>query len=160
MQELMKMEIWVLWRYAWVNGKKTKVPFAASGGPSGTDEKFRDTWVSYEEIQRAASSVKCDGIGFILPHGYFLLDIDHRAPDDPLSKELLNRFSTYTETSVSGQGTHMIGKCDPARVPTEIGKDGKPHVSSEYYQKNPHNHVELYIHVQHLIGMKLLCRLN
>ena len=69
MQELKNMKIWVLWRYTRVRGKITKVPFAASGGPSGADEKFRNTWVSYEEIQRAASSAKCDGIGFILPCG-------------------------------------------------------------------------------------------
>ena len=86
MQELKKMKIWVLWRFARVQGKTTKVPFAASSRPSGTDEKFRDTWVSYEEIQRAAASVKCDGIGCILPRGYFLLDIDHRELDDPLMK--------------------------------------------------------------------------
>ena len=145
MQELMKMEIWVLWRYAWVNGKKTKVPFAATGGPSGTDEKFRDTWVSYEEIRRAASSVKCDGIGFILPRGYFLLDIDHRNLDDPLMKTLLERFgNTYSEYSVSGQGVHVLGMEKPDLLPRRVDDKGKPRLSGEFYQKNPKDHIELY----------------
>ena len=107
MQELKNMKIWVLWRYTRVRGKITKVPFAASGGPSGADEKCRNTWVSYEEIQRAASSAKCDGIGFILPCGYFLLDIDHRSMDDPLMKTLLERCAgeqkPFGRMVVSGQ---------------------------------------------------------
>lgn len=145
MQELKEMKIWLLWRYKIVKGKITKCPFSAKGGPSGADEKFRSTWVTYEEAWEVSSSVQCDGIGFVLPAGYFLLDIDHRTPDDPLSMNLLNRFHTYTETSVSGGGTHIIGKSDLARIPTETDKKGKPRVSGEFYQKNPHIEVELYI---------------
>ena len=145
MQELKKMKIWVLWRYARVRGKITKVPFAASGKPSGTDEKFRDTWVTYEEIQRAASSVKCDGIGFILPRGYFLLDIDHRNQDDPLMKTLLERFgNTYSERSVSGTGAHVLGKEKQDLIPSYIDDKGKLKLSREFFQKNSKIHIELY----------------
>ena len=145
MQELKKMKIWVLWHYAKVHGRITKVPFAASGGPSGTDDKFRDTWVSYEEILRAASSVKCDGIGFILPCGYFLLDIDHRDLDDPLAKTLLERFgNTYSEYSVSGHGVHVLGKEKQDLLPTYIDNEGNLRLSQEFYQRNSKDHVELY----------------
>ncbi len=145
MRELKKMKIWVLWRYAKVHGKKTKVPFAASGGPSGTDEKFRDTWASYEEIKRAASSVKCDGIGFILPSGYFLLDIDNRDLNDPLAKVLLERFgNTYSEYSVSGHGAHVLGKEKQNLLPSYIDEEGKSRLSQEFYQKNAKDHIELY----------------
>ncbi len=145
MQELKKMKIWVLWRYAKVKGKITKVPFAASGGPSGTDDNFRETWVSYEEIQRAALSVKCDGIGFILPCGYFLLDIDHRDLDDPLMKTLLERFgNTYSERSVSGHGVHVLGKEKQDLLPTCIDEKGNLRLSQEFYQRNSKDHIELY----------------
>lgn len=145
MQELKKMKIWVLWHYAKVHGRITKVPFAASGGPSGTDDKFRETWVSYEEILRAASSIKCDGIGFILPCGYFFLDIDHRDLDDPLAKTLMERFgNTYSEYSVSGHGMHVLGREKRELIPSYIDEKGRPRLSQEFYQKNPKDHIELY----------------
>ena len=145
MQELKEMKIWVLWRYARVKGKKTKVPFAAGGGPSGADEKYRDTWVSYEEILRAASSVKCDGIGFILPCGYFFLDIDNRDLDDPLVRTLLERFgNTYSEYSVSGRGEHVLGREKKELIPSYVDENGKERLSRDFYQKNPKEHIELY----------------
>jgi len=39
MQELMDMKIWFPWRYVIdKDGKVKKLPFAASGGATGTDE--------------------------------------------------------------------------------------------------------------------------
>jgi P4 family phage/plasmid primase-like protien len=145
MQELKQMRIWLCWKYRVVKGKKTKVPVSAKGGPTGTDRKYQSTWVTYEEARRAASAMHCNGIGFVLPDGYFLLDIDHRSADDPLTRELLEQFSTYTETSVSGQGIHIIGKCDLDKIPVVTDKDGRRRLSGEFYQKNPGLQVELYI---------------
>ena len=145
MQELKQMEIWLGWRFRTVKGKKTKVPVSARGGPTGTDRKYRPTWVTCEEALRAAPKMHLDGTGFVLPEGYFLLDIDHRPVDDPLSRELLDRFSTYAETSVSGRGIHIIGKCDLDRIPTVTDPDGRRRLSGEFYQKNSRLRVELYI---------------
>ena len=38
-------------------------------------------------------------IGFIIPEGYFFLDIDHRDTQSDLVQILLKQFQTYTETS-------------------------------------------------------------
>lgn len=145
MQELKEMKTWVLWRYARVRGKTKKVPIAANGEASGANEAFRPTWVTYEEARQAALSIKCDGIGFVLPQGYFLLDIDHKNLNDPLAKELLERFgNTYQEYSVSGHGVHAVGREKQGLLPTYIDKEGKTRLKPEYYQKNSKDDIELY----------------
>ena len=146
MQELKSMKIWLCWRFEKnKQGKITKVPYSVTGRRIGTSLEYEKFWVTNDGVASADQKKKFDGIGFILPAGYFLLDIDDRSLDDPLAKELLARFSTYMETSVSGHGIHVIGKCDLDKIPTETKRDGKLQVSSVFYVKNPNNHVELYI---------------
>ena len=135
---------WLCWRYETRKGKRTKVPYAPSGCSVGTDAKYASTWVTYEEALQAAERNGYDGIGFVIPEGYFFLDIDHRGVDDPYVQMLLERFSSYAELSVSGNGIHIYGRCDLSRIPTFVGKDGRLKLSREFYMKNP-NEVELYI---------------
>lgn len=54
MQELKEMRIWVCWNRKEKDGRITKVPCAATGGATGTNEKYRNTWVTYEEAVAAA----------------------------------------------------------------------------------------------------------
>ena len=147
MQELKKMKNWICWRYK--KDRKTgllrKVPVAASGKPTGVDEKYSGTWVTYEEAVQAEKVKEFGGVGCVLPEGYFLLDIDHRGLDDSLTRKLLGRFSSYTEHSVSGTGVHIIGKCDLSRIPQFTNREGEVKLSPEYYQKNSKIEVELYI---------------
>ena len=144
MQELMKEKQWLCWNYATKkDGKPTKVPCTIEGRPTGTTLKYQDTWVTYDRAARAAHNYS--GTGFVLPAGVFLLDLDDRDVNDPLAKELLERFHTYAETSVSGHGIHIIGRCDLSRIPWDRSKPDKLCLSPEYYQKNPSLKMELYI---------------
>ena len=147
MQELMDMKIWMLWRWATdQNGNPTKKPFAARGGPTGTDDKWSHTWVKYNEAVKAKehNSVAA-GVGFKIPKGYYFIDIDHKALSDPLVQTILARHDSYAEYSVSGTGIHQYGKCDFTQIPTYIGKDRKTKLDRQFYMKNPHNDLELYI---------------
>ncbi|WP_123054413.1 hypothetical protein [Clostridium sp. JN-1] len=55
MQELMDMKIWFLWRKE-INGDRiNKIPFAASAGATGTNEKYQHTWVTYDEAVTATA---------------------------------------------------------------------------------------------------------
>ena len=145
MQELKTQKIWVLWSMRQNrDGRPTKVPHAAGGGATGTDGAHSGTWVTYEEAARAAKSAKASGVGFVIPEGYFFLDIDHRDPDDSLVQELLARFGSYAEYSVSGNGIHIYGSCDMERIPTYVNTNGKKKLANEFYQKNPNNGMELY----------------
>ncbi len=146
MQEIKQMRVWFLWRWDTnENGKPTKVPFAASGGATGTDENWRHTWITYDEAVAAADIKHAAGLGFKIPENYFFLDIDHRELSDPLAQTLLTRFDSYTERSVSGSGIHIYGKCDFTKLPTYIDKKGKVRLDNQFYQKNSNIDLELYV---------------
>ncbi|MBP3392374.1 MAG: AraC family ligand binding domain-containing protein, partial [Clostridia bacterium] len=49
---------------------------------------------------------------FVIPPGMFFLDIDHKKISDPLVQEMLQKFDSYSEFSVSGEGIHIYGLCD------------------------------------------------
>lgn len=144
MNDLQSRQIWLCWRWEIRKGKKTKVPREPSGCASGTDKKYASSWVTYQEAADAMAAGNFDGIGFVIPEGYFFLDIDHREVSDPYVQLLLERFSSYTEMSVSGTGIHIYGKCDLTRIPTYTDKKGKLRLDQDFYMKNP-NDVELYI---------------
>ncbi len=140
LSELKQQPLWLLWRRQQRGSKTAKVPCSAAGKACGTDEKYRHDWVTFDQAQQAAARIKADGIGFVIPTGMFFLDIDHRDPEDPQVRELLQRFPSYSETSVSGQGIHIYGLCDVTRLPVVRGK-----LSGEFYTHHPTNGLELYI---------------
>ena len=144
MAELMQQKLWFCWNYETRSGKRTKVPISAYGTPTGTNEPYAHTWVTYDEAVKAAREHGYSGVGFKIPKGYFFLDVDHKDLTDPYVQLLLERFDSYTEYSVSGGGIHIYGKCDIGRLPTYIDDKGKPRLNKAYYMKNPHNDTELY----------------
>lgn len=145
MQELKNLPIWFLWRKEMDGDRINKVPFAAGGGATGTNDKYRHTWVTYEEAVAAAKMVGAAGVGFVIPEGYFFLDIDHTDEDDPRVQTMLSRFDSYAEYSVSGNGLHIYGKVDLQKLPIAPDKNGKPRLDKQFYMKNPNNGIELYI---------------
>ena len=144
LSELKAMPIWVCWNKIEKNGRMTKVPCSAHGGKTGTNEEYRGTWVRYDEAIAAAQKYMYSGVGFVIPQGWFFLDIDHKELDDPFVQKILHRFDTYTEYSQSGSGLHLYGKCDFSRLPTEK-IDGRLRLDRRFYTKNPGNDLELYI---------------
>ena len=153
MQELKGMHIWMLWEWAaGKDGKMTKKPFAANGRACGTDEKFSGRWVTYAEAVEAMKKFpgRAAGVGFKIPGGYFFLDVDDKALEDPYVQMLLRRFASHAETSVSGNGTHIYGKYDLSQIPTYIKKETDKKTGEikerlcldrQFYMKNPHNDV-------------------
>ena len=99
----------------------SKKPFSITGIPTGSSEDHRNEWSYPAEAQAAFQNPEngFDGTGFIMPKGYFLLDVDHKDEDDPVLKDLLRLFPTYLEISPSGHGYHFYGKCDLDRIPQE-----------------------------------------
>lgn len=93
----------------------------------------------------AAEKVGAAGVGFVIPEGYFFLDIDHADKDDPRVQTMLSRFDSYSEYSVSGNGLHIYGKVDLQKLPIAPDKNGKPRLDKQFYMKNPNNGIELYI---------------
>ena len=147
MQELLAQKIWLLWKWGTRNGKKTKVPVALDGGSSGTSAEWSHTWGTSNEAFTAYRNVSIsDGIGFVIPKGYFFLDKDDVDLDDPFVKLLLERFNSYAEKSVSGNGLHIYGKCDFDKLPLTYDKQKQRYrLNQEFYVKNTELGLELYI---------------
>ena len=140
MKKLKQLRQWICWNLKTKDGRATKVPCAAGGGATGTDSPHASTWVTWQEAVSAAQTRHYTGVGFVIPQGYFFLDVDHRDTSDPLVQTLLNRFNTYAERSFSSNGLHIYGRCDLARLPIQDGK-----LARRYYTKNPNNGLELYV---------------
>ena len=133
MIQLKEKKIWILWNYQTTkSGKATKVPISAAGNKTGTSSDYLSTWVTYDEAVEAQKALNADGVGFVIPDGYFFLDIDHKEADAPLSQKMLSRFNSYAEISPSGNGLHIYGMCDLAKMP--LMDNGK--IEKEFYQKN------------------------
>jgi len=144
-QELMEQKIWICWNFAEVKGRRTKKPISAYDTPTGTNAAHAHTWVTYEEAKAAAEKNGYGGVGFVIPEGYFFLDIDHMALTDPFVQLMLERYHSYAEKSVSGEGLHIYGKCDRGQIPTYTDSKGTIRLAKEFYTKNPNNGVELYV---------------
>ena len=96
--ELKDKNLWFLWSAKpGRNGKVTKVPFAANGGATGTDDAHKGTWVSFDDAESARNQFRASGLGLKIPKGFFLLDIDHKDISDPFAQLMLSRFSSYAE---------------------------------------------------------------
>ncbi len=93
MEDLKKQKIWICWTLS----KGTKKTISAHGTPTSANvRKHGHTYVTYEEALQAKEEKGYTGVGFVIPEGYFFLDIDHRPQDDPLCQTLFERF-TYEE---------------------------------------------------------------
>lgn len=81
--ELKDKKLWFLWSAKpGKNGKVTKVPFAANGEATGTDDAHKGTWVSFDDAESARNQFQASGLGLKIPKGFFLLDIDHKDISD------------------------------------------------------------------------------
>ena len=145
MKSLKEKPLWLLWKKQNRNGKAAKIPFSATGGISGANGEYSSTWVTYQEAEQAAARKSADGVGFKIPNGVFFLDIDHKDLNDPMVKEILDLFNSYTEYSVSGDGIHVYGLCDFSKLPTYMDKAGSLKLSKDYYIHHPSNGLELYV---------------
>ena len=147
MDELKDKKLWFLWSAKpGRNWKVTKVPFAANGGATGTDDAHKGTWVSFDDAESARNQFQASGLGLKITKGFFLLDIDHKDISDPFAQLMLSRFSSYAEVSPSGKGIHIIGQCDITKLPVHFDDRRKKLVlDSEYYQKRSDIGLELYI---------------
>lgn len=110
MQTLKEMPIWVVWKYETVNGKRTKVLYSAkTKNKCGTNEKYQVQWVLFEEASNVAANANFDGVGFVIPRGYAVIDMDH-LEDENVPQQIGSLIPSYMEVSPSGEGRHIVAK--------------------------------------------------
>ena len=140
-EELKQKKLWVNWeKKKRANGKIDKVPISYSGGATGTNEEYKNTWGTFEQVDG-----KFDGSGIVLKEGLCSIDIDDNSLDNPIIQDIINTINTYTEGSPSGNGYHLLFVVDVDRIPIITDNEGKKKLDNKYYVKNPENHFECYI---------------
>lgn len=130
--ELKQRPQWVTWRRETRDGKATKVPYRADGRTraSTTDPA---TWSDYDTAYVAVEIESlADGIGYVFTTDDPYVGIDL---DDGISPEdramILDALNSYSETSVSGTGVHVIVRGDlnghrrNRKGPIEIYQQGR-----------------------------------
>ena len=117
--KLKTLNQWVFWRFKKETNsdgstRLTKPPYQANGLSMASTTK-RETWSSFEEINKRYQAGSCDGIGFVLADGDGIagIDLDHcvfdGVPTDA-ALEILERFKgkAYIELSPSNEGLHIF----------------------------------------------------
>ena len=116
-QELKDCPQWVCWKYHPRDKSWTKVPYQPTGSPAGSTN--RCTFSSFEACLSAYQVGGFDGIGFVTTTDdpFVLIDLDHVISPDSLMSDwtwdivtTAIREGAYVETSVGGDGIHIIGR--------------------------------------------------
>ncbi len=123
--------------------KWQKIPCDAQGNK--IDPHHTSRWRSYDEAARDATWDETQpdrpyGVGFVLNgDGWFFYDLDScLGPDGKwqawAEASYLSFFGALGEVSTSGNGLHVLGRCDPSRLADRRRKWGKAEgVEQEFY---------------------------
>lgn len=104
---------WVAWRYLERAGKRTKPPVNPHTGKDA-DVSDPTTWGSYDDALARASQDQLPGIGYVLSvdDGLAGVDLDGCIDDAgnlaPWAASIVAALDSYTETSPSGRGLHIL----------------------------------------------------
>jgi hypothetical protein len=106
--ELRDRDQWVVWRREEHDGKPTKVPCTTTGQRASSTDPA--TWTSFED---ARSAEGFDGMGYVFsaddPFAGIDLDDCFEGGDlHPSASKIVQALDSYTETSVSGRGLHVL----------------------------------------------------
>ncbi len=111
-QALKKARGWVMWRYAFVNGKWTKPPFNEDGKKIDAHDPTK--WMTFSQAVQAYHRGGFDGIGLSLNAMEALagVDLDHCIQGgkiEPWALEIVEELGSYVEISPSGGGLRILG---------------------------------------------------
>lgn len=119
--ELKPLKQWGLFRKIWQpeKNKYTKIPHnAVDGGDGKSNDPTK--WTDFKTALKALTTYQMDGLGFYFKAPYVGIDVDHIPNDierwkqgdkeDNEVQEFMGLTSSYTETSLSGAGIHIIVK--------------------------------------------------
>lgn len=128
--ELREEDRWLVWRYERRDGKRTKVPYASTGGSASSTDP--GTWSSFDAAVAARETARADGIGFVLGDGWMGVDLDGVLDETgaivenfPLDEvgPWIGVLDSYTERSPSGRGLHVLGR---GEIPAGFGNRRGP----------------------------------
>lgn len=112
--EMTHADRWLRWKRVTRGDGTTKRPITIAGRPASSTDPT--TWCAWWD---ALGSTAGDGLGFALGGGFACIDLDHcydrRNHLTDWAKMFLAPVEgrTYIETSPSGDGLHIWGRCAP-----------------------------------------------
>lgn len=113
MNDILALPVWLPYKLEpKPDGKKKKPPYNPATGKKFPAWNQPGQQVTYDEAIAAVDKFNLDGVGFLIPDGFFVLDIDGVDPTDNRVQEAIRRLDSYSEFSPSGQGVHIICKGD------------------------------------------------
>lgn len=117
--ELKQLPRWGLFHKEWVPARNryTKIPIDPRTGKGGKSND-ESTWSDFETAVTAmAANGNADGLAFYFKPPYIGIDIDHVQAEieayaegnhDSIVGDFMDRTQSYAETSLSGEGVHII----------------------------------------------------
>ena len=120
--ELRERTQWVCWRYEWEDGRWNKTPYNPQTRYKASTTN-PDTWSSFKLASAVYRKGGFDGVGYVFSPNdpYCGVDFDHILEEvdgdkiiKPDVREWIERFDSYTEYSVSGNGLHVIIRAKPS----------------------------------------------
>ena len=104
LSELYGKPIWVGWARRMIKGEEKKIPLSVNGHDAKSNDP--STWATYEEVKRRHKYI---GIMFGRVNDVWLVGIDlDKSRGNPIAREIIARLDSYTETSPSGEGAHVL----------------------------------------------------
>ncbi len=112
---LQEVDNWVNWKEE--EGRKIPISPAAADGLFPVDAMEKENQVSFEEAYECAEYRRYIGLGFVFNEdddfvGVDLDDCRFSGEIDEEMKEIIERLDSYTEISPSGNGLHIIVRCE------------------------------------------------
>lgn len=105
--DLQERAQWVCWTLEERGGKPTKIPRTTTGALASVTSPT--TWSSFDNAVQAVIDEGFNGIGFVFTEDDPFVGID---VDGLVDTELMEWFDSYTETTQSGNGIHIILRGD------------------------------------------------
>lgn len=106
----------IVWKYEQrKNAKSTKVPYCVATGQKASVASPA-TWCTFGQAVECLRSANCvyDGLGFVFtktdPFAGVDLDVTNGAQPSDIQQFVFGKLSSYSETSPSGRGLHVIVK--------------------------------------------------
>ncbi len=116
LSELQDLNHWVVWRAELEEGKPKKVPYNPKYDhlQARASVKIPTSWGSLQAALTALETGLYSGIGFVITPLLVMIDLDHsyekttQTITDPQAQEIVEALHSYTESSPSGTGLHIL----------------------------------------------------
>ena len=145
--ELKERRQWLVWRYEQRKGNKTKVPYSPHTRKTASVDDPA-TWSGFDQAVKTCQQSRghYHGIGYVFAADdpYCGIDLDKCISDDgtvdPDKLRWIEAFNSYTETTPSGRGFHIIVRGAVKQGHNDQKRGFEIYSSGRYFTFTGHSH--------------------